>query len=83
MELSEVAHHLNEHSHVGHLVEQVLIDQLLWNGVAHGLLECSRAIAVSVDDCVLNHLALFALEVLELVGDQPSVQKIQETFLNS
>ena len=73
MEASEVPHKLHEQLDVCHLVKEVLVSQFVWLLVADRLQVGAGAVAVLADDGVLYHLALFALQVLHLVGDQSAI----------
>lgn len=79
---SEVSHQLHEQLDVSHVVQQVLVSQLLWRGLTNGLQVLASALTVSCDNCVLDHLALLALEILELIGDKSLVNHIKKSGLN-
>lgn len=63
----EVSHQLHEELDVSHLVQQVLVPQLLRLLVADGLHVGSSAFAVFAHDGVLDHGALLALQILHLI----------------
>lgn len=73
MEAGEVPHQLHEELNVRHLVKEVLVSQFVWLLVANRLKICAGALAVLAHDGVLYHVALFALQVLHLVGDQSTI----------
>jgi len=70
---SEVPDELHEELDVCHLVQEVLVSQFVWLLVADCLQIGTGAVAVLADDGVLHHVALFALQVLHLVGDQSAI----------
>jgi hypothetical protein len=73
VEAGEVSHQLHEELDVSHLVQEVLVSQFVWLLVANCLLVGTGALAVLAHDGVLYHLTLFALQVLHLVRDQPTI----------
>jgi hypothetical protein len=79
-EVSEQGH---EHFDVSHLVQEVLISQLFRRNITHRLNVSASALAVSANNRVLHHLALLALEILHLVGDQSSVGHVKESLFNT
>jgi hypothetical protein len=65
----KVTQQLHEQLDVDQVVQQVLVLQLVGLNVSNGLLVSARALAVPWNYGVLDHLALLANEVLDLVLD--------------
>lgn len=78
----EVPHQLHEQLDVDHVVQQVLVLQLLRWEIADCLLEAASAVAVLRHDGVLDHLALLADKVLHLILDEAPVHEIYEAALD-
>ena len=78
----EIPDQLHEETHVSHVVEKVRVAELLRPLIAQGLLVLARALAVALDDGVLDHLALDAFEILELVAHFSPVAQVDQASLN-
>lgn len=78
MIVGEVAHQSHEDGDVGHLVQEILILQFVGFDVADSLLVGTSTVAILGHNRVLDHLTLLALQILHLVGNESSVDKVEE-----
>ena len=79
---SEVAHQGQEKPDVSHVVQQIRILKLLRQLISNGLGIHSRALTVPGYQAVLDHLALEAREILQLIAHSPSVGEFEESPLD-
>ena len=82
MVVGKVSNQLHEQFDVCHLVQQILILEMLWLHIADGLGVSACALAKLAHNVVLHHVTLLALEILQLVRDKSSVHKIEKSSLN-
>jgi hypothetical protein len=79
---SKVAHQSHHKSDVRFLVEQVLVFACFGPRIALGLLKLARARTVGHNQLIIHHPTGFALQVLHLVGELPSLQNFQQTLFD-
>lgn len=75
----KVTKQLHEQLDVDQVVQQVLVLQLVRLNVSNSLLKSTGAITIPRNNGILNHLALQAYEVLYLVLDKSSIDKVDKS----
>lgn len=78
----EISQERHENFDISHLIEKIGVPKLLWGHITNCLDESSCALAVFADSRVSDHVALLALKILHLVGDQSSVGHIEKSLLD-
>lgn len=82
MVVGEVTQQTDKQTDVSHLVEQVGVLEAVRRLETHRLLKCASASACLRNEHVADHLALLAPNVLQLVSNNASVEKLNQPTLD-